>query len=152
MNPPARPSVRVLPSFGGLSFNGQYQRQYRGRTGAPYTVFGIDHRIGIDRKGTWPLSRKHPLLSEFQKIVFVVVFCLGLPLSLTLWDHLLHMPPQPAAEDQFFKNRDRNKDGAITLEEYIGNPKGRNVLALTKRFKNFDSNDDGKLQLDELKK
>jgi arylsulfatase A-like enzyme len=54
------------------------------------------------------------------------------------------------SQDQFFKNRDRNKDGAITLEEFIGNPKGRNVPALTKRFKKFDSNGDGKLRLDEL--
>ncbi len=53
--------------------------------------------------------------------------------------------------DQFFKNRDRNGDGAISLEEYIGNPEGRNVPALTKRFKQFDSNGDGKLQLDEMK-
>ena len=60
--------------------------------------------------------------------------------------------PKRASQDQFFKNRDRNRDGAITLEEFIGNPKGRNVPALTKRFKKFDSNGDGKLQLDELKK
>ena len=63
--------------------------------------------------------------------------------------------PAPAAKqrssEQFFKNRDQNNDGAITLEEYIGNPEGRNVPALTKRFKNFDSNGDGMLQLDELK-
>lgn len=61
-------------------------------------------------------------------------------------------PPQRRSQDQFFKKRDRNGDGAITLEEYIGNPKGRNVPALTKRFKKFDSNGDGKLQLDELKR
>lgn len=60
--------------------------------------------------------------------------------------------PKRRSQDQFFKNRDRNGDGAITLEEFIGNPKGRNVPALTKRFKNLDSNDDGKLQLGELKK
>ena len=59
--------------------------------------------------------------------------------------------PQAWAPEPFFKNRDRNGDGAITLEEYIGNPKGRNVPALTKRFKDFDSNGDGKLQFDELK-
>ena len=62
--------------------------------------------------------------------------------------------PAPATRrrprDQFFKSRDRNGDGAITLEEFIGNPKGRNVPALTKRFKKFDSNGDGKLQMDEL--
>jgi len=39
----------------------------------------------------------------------------------------------------------------ITLEEFIGNPKNRNVPALTKRFKQLDSNKDGKLLLDELK-
>ncbi|MHC4995986.1 MAG: sulfatase-like hydrolase/transferase [Planctomycetota bacterium] len=60
--------------------------------------------------------------------------------------------PQARSQEQFFKNRDRNGDGFVTLEEFIGNPKGRNVPALTKRFKNFDSNGDGKLQLDELKR
>lgn len=58
--------------------------------------------------------------------------------------------PQRKSQNQFFKNRDRDRDGALTLKEFIGNPKGRNVPALTTRFKNFDSNDDGKLQLDEL--
>jgi len=60
--------------------------------------------------------------------------------------------PKRRSQDQFFENRDRNGDGVITLEEYIGNPKDRNVPALTKRFKKIDSNGDGKLQLDELKK
>jgi hypothetical protein len=60
--------------------------------------------------------------------------------------------PKHRSQDQFFKNRDRNGDGAITLEEFIGNPKGRNVPALTKRFKKIDSNGDGKLRLNELKK
>lgn len=61
--------------------------------------------------------------------------------------------PRPQrSQDQFFKSRDRNGDGAITLEEYIGNPKGRNVPALTKRFKQIDANGDGKLLLEELKK
>ena len=60
--------------------------------------------------------------------------------------------PKRPSPDQFFKSRDRNGDGAITLEEFIGNPKDRNVPALTKRFKKIDSNGDGKIQLDELKK
>jgi arylsulfatase A-like enzyme len=60
--------------------------------------------------------------------------------------------PKRRSQEQFFKSRDRNGDGMITLEEFIGNPKGRNVPALTKRFKKLDSNSDGKLQLDELKK
>ncbi|MGB4710426.1 MAG: sulfatase-like hydrolase/transferase [Fuerstiella sp.] len=59
--------------------------------------------------------------------------------------------PKRRSPDQFVKNRDRNGDGSITLQEYIGNPKGRNVPALTKRFNQIDSNGDGKLQLDELK-
>ena len=54
------------------------------------------------------------------------------------------------SQEQFFKSRDRDGDGAITLEEFIGNPKGRNVPALTRRFRNVDSNDDGKLHLNEL--
>lgn len=60
--------------------------------------------------------------------------------------------PAPQSRDQFFRNRDRNRDGSITLEEFIGNPEGRNVPALTKRFKNFDSNGDGKLQPSEMKR
>jgi hypothetical protein len=59
--------------------------------------------------------------------------------------------PKRRSQEQFFKNRDRNGDGVITLEEFIGNPKGRNVPALTKRFKKIDSNGDGKLQLAELR-
>jgi hypothetical protein len=64
----------------------------------------------------------------------------------------LNPAPKHRSQEQFFKNRDRNGDGNVTLEEYIGNPKGRNVPALTKRFKKIDSNGDGKLRLDELKK
>ena len=40
----------------------------------------------------------------------------------------------------------------ITLKEYIGNPKGRNVPALTKNFNRRDANKDAKLTLEELKK
>ena len=39
----------------------------------------------------------------------------------------------------------------ITLKEYIGNPKGRNVPALTKQFNRRDTNKDAKLTLKELK-
>lgn len=53
--------------------------------------------------------------------------------------------------EKFFKARDRNDDGVVTLEEFIGNPKGRNVPALTKRFSKIDSNGDGKLQVEELR-
>ena len=63
-----------------------------------------------------------------------------------------NLAPKHRSQEQFFNNRDRNGDGEVTLEEYIGNPKGRNVPALTKRFKKIDSNGDGKLRLDELKK
>jgi len=60
--------------------------------------------------------------------------------------------PNRTSIDQFFKSRDRNSDGAITLEEFIGNPKGRNVRALTRRFKSFDANSDGRLHPSELRK
>jgi hypothetical protein len=51
-----------------------------------------------------------------------------------------------------FERSDRNKDGFVSLEEFIGNPVNRNVPVLTKRFEKIDSNGDGKLQLDEFKK
>ena len=71
----------------------------------------------------------------------------------TLNDTQRKTPPKKNRQDpaRLFKQRDRNEDGFVTLEEYIGDPKNRNVPALTKRFKKLDSNGDGKLQLDELK-
>ena len=60
--------------------------------------------------------------------------------------------PNPRSTDQFFNRRDRNSDGVITLEEFIGNPKGRNVAALTQQFHKIDSDGDAKLQRKELQK
>ena len=61
------------------------------------------------------------------------------------------IPPKERSPEKFFQARDRNSDGEITLEEFIGNPDGRNVAALTKRFQQFDANSDGALVIDELK-
>jgi len=61
------------------------------------------------------------------------------------------IPPKERSPEKFFQARDRNSDGGITLEEFIGNPDGRNVAALTKRFQQFDANGDGALGIDELK-
>lgn len=58
--------------------------------------------------------------------------------------------PKRPSRDQFFRSRDRNGDGSITLKEFIGNPKGRNVPALTKLFRKLDRNGDDRLRLDEL--
>ncbi|MGI9453170.1 MAG: sulfatase-like hydrolase/transferase [Pirellulales bacterium] len=62
------------------------------------------------------------------------------------------IPPNQRSPEKFFQARDRNSDGEITLEEFIGNPDGRNVAALTKRFQQFDANSDGALGIDELKR
>ena len=61
------------------------------------------------------------------------------------------IPPKERSPEKFLQARDRNSDGEITLEEFIGNPDGRNVAALTKRFEQFDANGDGALGIDELK-
>ena len=61
------------------------------------------------------------------------------------------IPPKERSPEKFFQARDRNSDGEITLEEFIGNPDGRNVAALTKRFQQFDADGDGALGIDELK-
>ena len=60
-------------------------------------------------------------------------------------------PKRPSLE-RFFKTRDQNQDGVITLKEYIGNPKGRNLPVLTERFKKLDANGDGNLDSRELKR
>ena len=61
------------------------------------------------------------------------------------------IPPKDRSPERFFQARDRNSNGEITLEEFIGNPDGRNVAALTKRFQQFDADGDGALVIDELK-
>ena len=61
------------------------------------------------------------------------------------------IPPKDRSPEKFFQARDRNSNGEITLEEFIGNPDGRNVAALTKRFQQFDADGDGVLVIDELK-
>ena len=61
------------------------------------------------------------------------------------------IPPKERSPEKFFQARDRNSNGEITLEEFIGNPDGRNVAALTKRFQQFDADGDGALVIDELK-
>ncbi len=53
--------------------------------------------------------------------------------------------------DTLFQRRDTNRDGLLTLEEYIGNPKGRNVPALTTQFKRRDTNKDSRLSIQELR-
>ncbi len=52
--------------------------------------------------------------------------------------------------EALFKRRDTNKDGYMTLEEYIGNPDGRNVPALTKQFNQRDRNKDKRVTLEEM--
>jgi arylsulfatase A-like enzyme len=58
---------------------------------------------------------------------------------------------KPIDPEALFKRRDVNKDGFMTLKEYIGNPVGRNLPALTKQFNKRDANKDGKLTLAEMK-
>ena len=59
-------------------------------------------------------------------------------------------PKRPDLRTQFQK-RDQNKDGFVTLEEFIGDPTNRNVPALTKRFNQLDTNKDKRLSLVEIK-
>jgi len=51
---------------------------------------------------------------------------------------------------KFFQQRDKNKDDFLTLSEFIGNPKNRNVPALTRQFHRRDTNKDSRLTLEEL--
>ncbi len=59
---------------------------------------------------------------------------------------------QPARNPEtLFNRRDINKDGFLTLKEYIGDPNNRNVPALTRQFQRRDANKDSQLTLAELK-
>ena len=60
-------------------------------------------------------------------------------------------PKTRQSPEALFKRRDTNKDGHMTLEEYIGNPDGRNVPALTKQFNQRDRNKDKRVTLEEMK-
>jgi hypothetical protein len=60
-------------------------------------------------------------------------------------------PKQSIAPAVIFKARDKNQDGFLTLQEYIGNPKNRNVPVLTKRFNDWDRNKDSRVTLKEMK-
>ena len=60
-------------------------------------------------------------------------------------------PKQGIAPAVLFKARDKNEDGFLTLKEYIGNPKNRNVPVLTKRFNGWDKNKDSRVTLKEMK-
>jgi arylsulfatase A-like enzyme len=67
-------------------------------------------------------------------------------------DHASTPKPQKTYSLAQFKRMDKNKDGFLSLKEYIGNPEGRNVPALKKQFGRRDGNGDGKLTLPELNK
>jgi len=60
-------------------------------------------------------------------------------------------PKQAIDPAVLFKARDKNQDGFLTLKEYIGNPKNRNVPVLTKRFNSWDKNKDSRVTLKEMK-
>lgn len=57
--------------------------------------------------------------------------------------------PKRPTPQQIFQQRDRNSNGQLTLKELIGDPKTRNVPALTARFKKLDTNGDDLLSLQE---
>jgi uncharacterized sulfatase len=59
-------------------------------------------------------------------------------------------PTRRPTSAALMKKRDRNRDGRLTLAEYIGDPDGRNVPALTRQCKARDKNGDGFLTLQEL--
>ena len=60
------------------------------------------------------------------------------------------LPLSAAASEKFFKVRDQNGDGILTLQEYTNKPVEESP-GRTKIFKRIDANADGKLTLEELK-
>jgi Ca2+-binding EF-hand superfamily protein len=62
-------------------------------------------------------------------------------------------PPQQKPDiEQTFKAKDKDHDGKLSKEEFIGKIKDADrVKALEARFKAIDANNDGSITLDELK-
>lgn len=52
--------------------------------------------------------------------------------------------------EKFFKSRDKNGDGVLSLREYVGKPV-EEAPGRTKIFRQLDANGDGKLELNEIK-
>ena len=67
-------------------------------------------------------------------------------------DHVSTPKPKKTYSAAQFKKLDKNDDDKLTIKEYIGNPKGRNLPALKKQFSRRDANADGKLTMAELSK
>ena len=141
-------SASLLPSA-------RYNPEGRGKTMSP-AFAGAP--VGIKPDPRYLIPYEKPVATPYP----AAVSSAGAPKPET-WQEAKPTPPRktrpaPAkrqtqrSHEQFFKTRDRNQDDAITLKEFIGDPKGRNVPALSKRFKKIDSNGDDKLSLEELKK
>ena len=53
--------------------------------------------------------------------------------------------------EEAFKALDKNSDGKVTKEEYLGNAEGEKKTKKENRFKALDTNKDGSLSLEEYK-
>lgn len=54
--------------------------------------------------------------------------------------------------EEIFKKLDSNGDGAVTKDEYLAGPRGKqDPVAAAEQFKTLDKNNDGKLSLEEFK-
>jgi len=53
--------------------------------------------------------------------------------------------------EEAFKALDKNGDGKLSKEEYVGNAEGEKKTKKEDRFKALDTNNDGSLSLDEFK-
>lgn len=127
-----------------------------------FELYNLDDDIGESKN----LAATNPQLvkqlnAEITQYLHEVEACVPLPNP--AYNPNAQPPKKPAKTrtarkrkrpdpEELFKRRDKNKNGFLTLEEYIGNPKNRNVPALTRQFKQLDANHDGRLTLEELKR
>ena len=107
-------------------------------------LVGDDVQMTIARKTTYPLEKMH-----MKKLL-----CLALAMMITVcWTVTTNAEDKKPKKDweAIFKKKDKDSDGKLSLNEYVGKRTGEKKEKAEKQFKRKDKDSDGSLTLDEFK-